>query len=447
MNTPIRSTQTFHSIRCRMKHLSKAKFKSLIIWIMVGALILGASACKSEQRSLSSLPAMNTSAADKIPDPVAPPVPSSGVVDAGGTGDIKALYLGVAGYGGPKATKENKDHFTYRFKVDGKEVTYSMYNGEKIEGEYSYPIQNILKRGYMYNIKVEEGVITSAEQVKTGEYEDFEPVVKGEPGVKTLTNFIKTALMPVGTALYVYGGGWDWQDSGSGFQTRTIGVSPDWIRFFKERNEDYTYKDSKKPSESYYPFGEYNEFYYAGLDCSGYLGWVLYNTFEKTDGRPGYVQASTGFAKDLSKYYGTFTKETGKTKMAGGLDTKPGDIVSIKGHVWISLGTCADGSTLMLHSNPSESRSGMPGGGVQIGAIGTSKDCEAYKLARNYAARYYPDWYSRYNIYLCNPLIYFDFTEPNAGIFSWDTSISGGLTDPDGIRNLTPAVLLARFYN
>ena len=71
---------------------------------------------------------------------------------------------------------------------------------------------------------------------------------------------------------------------------------------------------------------------------------------------------------------------------------------------------------------------------------------EAYKLARNCAARYYPEWYSRYNIYLCNPLIYFDFTEPNAGIFSWDTSIGGGLTDPDGIRNLTPAALLARFY-
>ncbi|MBR4754448.1 MAG: hypothetical protein IK054_04605, partial [Lachnospiraceae bacterium] len=103
-----------------MGYFNKAKIKKIIVCIMAGALILGASACKSEQRSLSSLPAMNTSAADKIPDPVAPPVPSSGVVDAGGTGDIKALYLGVAGYGGPKATKENKDHFTYRFKVDGK---------------------------------------------------------------------------------------------------------------------------------------------------------------------------------------------------------------------------------------------------------------------------------------------------------------------------------------
>lgn len=32
-------------------------------------------------------------------------------------------------------------------------------------------------------------------------------VTKGEPGVMTVDNEIKTALMPVGHALYVYGGG------------------------------------------------------------------------------------------------------------------------------------------------------------------------------------------------------------------------------------------------
>ena len=32
-------------------------------------------------------------------------------------------------------------------------------------------------------------------------------VTKGEPGVMTVENEIKTALMPVGHALYVYGGG------------------------------------------------------------------------------------------------------------------------------------------------------------------------------------------------------------------------------------------------
>lgn len=32
-------------------------------------------------------------------------------------------------------------------------------------------------------------------------------VTKGEPGLMTVENEIKTALMPVGHALYVYGGG------------------------------------------------------------------------------------------------------------------------------------------------------------------------------------------------------------------------------------------------
>ena len=61
-------------------------------------------------------------------------------------------------------------------------------------------------------------------------------------------------------------------------------------------------------------------------------------------------------------------------------------------------------------------------------------------------ARYYPDWFSRYNVYTCNPVIYFDFTEGNAGCFSWDTSKTEGLTDPDNIRNLSPSAIINRFY-
>ena len=64
---------------------------------------------------------------------------------------------------------------------------------------------------------------------------------------------------------------------GSGLQTRTIGVSPDWVRFFEANGADYTYKEKDgdenqaDPENSYYPYGGYNEYYYAGLDCSGYL--------------------------------------------------------------------------------------------------------------------------------------------------------------------------------
>ena len=242
----------------------------------------------------------------------------------------------------------------------------------------------------------------------------------------------------MGTTLYIYGGGWNWQDVGSSIQARTIGISPDWVRFFGEQDETFTYKeqDGNKekadPFTSYYPYGEYNEYYYAGLDCSGYVGWVLYNTFETENMRDGYVMGATGMAKNLAERgYGHWTQEI--TAM------KPGDIMSINGHVWISLGTCSDGSTLIVHSTPTN----QPGGGVQISAIGDSKDCEAYLLADRYMSKYYPEWYRRYPIYLCDPNVYFTFTGETAGKFTWSAD---GLSDSEKIRDMNPDEVLEMLF-
>ena len=419
-----------------MKYFRPLSFKQIIICLILFGLLCSVPGCGSE-RKISSL---NTSAAASVPNPI-PPAAGSTAAGSGGNSSVKALYLGVANYGGPAASKENMDSFRYRFKINDKEYSYYMDNGD------DYKIQNTLKEGYMYNITVTDGTVTAAELVNTGEYADYKPVISGEPGERTIKNLIKTAFSPVGTALYVYGGGWNWQDTGSGNEARTIGISPSWIRFFKERNEEYTYRDDAHPSRSYYPFGGFNEYYYAGLDCSGYLGWVLYNTFEKEDMKEGYVTKSGDFAKSLAdKGLGTLTKTLDPAGASYCFKTLPGDIVSIEGHTWLSLGTCSDGSTLILHSTPSPSRSDGKGGGVQIGAIGNSKECEAYTLARNYMARYYPDWYSRYNIYTCNPVIYFDLAAGNLGCFSWDTTKAEGLSDPDNFRALGPGELLTKLF-
>ena len=53
------------------------------------------------------------------------------------------------------------------------------------------------------------------------------------PGEKTLKNFLTTALQPVGTTLYIYGGSWDWQDEGSSLQATTIGIPQSWIDFYQ----------------------------------------------------------------------------------------------------------------------------------------------------------------------------------------------------------------------
>ena len=103
-------------------------------------------------------------------------------------------------------------------------------------------------------------------------------------------NFIATAFQPVGTALYVFGGAWDYQDVGTAFEGRTIGLSKDWIKFFNMQKSNYTYKDELNKNESYYPFNDFNEYYYAGLDCSGFVGWVIYNTLNSESlTNPGFV--------------------------------------------------------------------------------------------------------------------------------------------------------------
>ena len=73
--------------------------------------------------------------------------------------------------------------------------------------------------------------------------------MSGTPGEKTLKNFLATALTPVGTSLYVYGGSWDWQDVNSSNQSMTIGLSQSWIDFFQSQDANYTYKYNADHSE------------------------------------------------------------------------------------------------------------------------------------------------------------------------------------------------------
>ena len=95
----------------------------------------------------------------------------------------------------------------------------------------------------------------------------------------------------------------------------------------------------------------------------------------------------------------------------------------------------ADGSGVILHSTPSMSRLGQPGGGVQIGAVGESEQCEAYRLADQYMTKYYPAWHERYPTALKSPELYFALKLEENGRFSWNEQT---LSDPEGIRDMLP---------
>ncbi len=293
--------------------------------------------------------------------------------------------------------------------------------------------------------------------------EEYKAPVSGTPGKKTLKNFLATAMEPVGTALYVYGGTWDWQDVNSSNQSMTIGLSQSWLDFFQSQDKSYHYKNPT-PAESYYPHNAWNQYYYAGIDCSGYVGWSVYNLMNTKDSTvadsKGYVMSATKQAGVFASNEGWGTMDMGDVLMDEatgkpwvdedgngrrvyeGHEFKPGDIFSMNGHVWISLGTCDDGSIVFMHSTPNTTN----GAGVQISALGPDENCEAYKLANQYMNKYYPEWSERYgDQVLC--LSFDSYTKvygDSAGKFSWD--LNNTLSDPEGYADMKADAILADLF-
>lgn len=248
------------------------------------------------------------------------------------------------------------------------------------------------------------------------------------PGCTTVTNLLATALLPAGHTLYVYGGGWDYGDTGSGPQSTTLGLSPFWGRFFVSQSTDYDFRRFRGDG--------INPYYYAGLDCSGYLGWVLYNTLCCQSGDAGFVFPSTHFAKTLATKYGlgSFSSDPNLLRC--------GDLFSMKGHVWLCVGHCPDGSMVILHSTPSLSITGVPGGGVQLSALGADNRCQAAQLAHHYMRRLAPIWMERYSIMVYPYEIYTQITDSETGCFLWSA-----LSDPQQLYTKTAEEILCLLFS
>ena len=436
--------------------------------------------------------------------------PASALEADGSTsaGNETYVYLGVKDYGTVEA--DSKPDFVHRFYTNGEEVQYTIASSDN-----KYAVQNKLQEGYVYDLSTQGSVVTDANLAaakaegkiesatassvtvggKTYDIanvyeitnntagkatvtaktaadltagatvkvygdtafltfvaEDYTAPVSGTPGERTLKNYLQTAMNPVGTALYVYGGSWDWQDVNSSNQALTIGLPQSWIDFFQQQDANYTYKNSADPAHSYYPHNSWNQYYYAGVDCSAYIGWTVYNVMhtESTtnDLSDGYVMSAVKMAKTFAeKGWGTWTRDI--------KSFKPGDIFSMSGHVWTVLGVCDDGSIVFLHSTPSDSKAGQGGGGVQLSALNpngdSDKNCEAYKLVTKYMTKYYPEWSERYDAVLRSYISYATpatgtkYKETWSGNFSWNLD-SSGLTDPDGYADMSAAEILADLF-
>ena len=224
-----------------------------------------------------------------------------------------------------------------------------------------------------------------------------------EVGVKTVKNFLKNALLPVGNTLYVWAGGHDDADA-----TR-YGVNPQWEKFFNSQDENYNYTQHR------YEYGN-------GLDCSGYVGWAVHQVMEDWATTTSTIMPRYYYQKGWGSYRENDTS----------IKFQTGDVVSMSGHVWIVIGQCSDGSAVIMHATPPY---------VQIsGTVSSSgsTNSEAIQLAKQYMSKYYPVGYERYGNRIASKSY---MTGVNH--FTWSSSV---LADPDGYRNMTPAQILADLF-
>lgn len=233
----------------------------------------------------------------------------------------------------------------------------------------------------------------------------------------TLKRLLLTGLEPVGSTMYVWGGGWNREDTGAGPEARTIGVSPAWRNFFEKQTGSYDYRRVKYQTAD-------------GLDCSGYVGWCIYNVLNTTDGKTGYVMPAHKMAEDFaSRGWGTYTPR------AGVKDYRAGDIMSCDGHVWMAVGPCGDGSVVALHSSPP---------GVQLAGTVTLEgkaDSQAAALAASYMKQYFPKWYKKYPNCAKDVKYLTQY-----GRMRWDISGKAVMTDPEGYRNMSADSILQDLF-
>ncbi len=238
----------------------------------------------------------------------------------------------------------------------------------------------------------------------------------------TIKRLLQTAMKPVGSTMYVWGGGWSPAGTADTV-TRSIGVHWQWKNYFDQQNASYNYKNM--PS--------YND---NGLDCSGYVGWVIYNTFNRSSGHSGYVMGAEFQARTFANYgWGSYTPYYSVG------DYRPGDIMSLaEGHVYIVLGPCSDGSVVLLHSSPN---------GVMISGTTTrsgSKDSEAIALSDRYMRYYYPAAYQKFNTTERHIWRDEEYLTSYSRMRWYLDGPSSMLSDPDGYASMSAAQVLRDLF-
>lgn len=269
-------------------------------------------------------------------------------------------------------------------------------------------------RGMKYSYKIRAYRLVSG-KIKYGVFSKICETSLAKKNVSTLKNFLTIAIKPVGSTMYIWGGGWNKEDNGAGTDALRIGLNPAWRIFASKQTSSYNYKKNR-----------FKRGY--GLDCSGYVGWTIYNTLHTKKGKSGegYVDKAKNLARNYARNgWGSFKRATQVR------DYRAGDIMSSSGHVYIVIGECVDGSVVLVHSSPC---------GVQICGTTTAsgkRNSKAVRLARATMKKYFPSWYRKYPDCVRGASYLNDYHQ-----FRWGIEDGKIMEDPDGYRNKSPKYIL-----
>lgn len=233
----------------------------------------------------------------------------------------------------------------------------------------------------------------------------------------SIRRLLQVALQPMGKTMYIWGGGWNEADTAAGIEAVTLGPSGQWADFFQRQNSSYNFNHTRYQIHN-------------GLDCSGYLGWTIYNFLHTINGEEGqgYVMKAKKMAENFAQRgWGTY-RPASQVK-----DYKAGDIMSGNGHVFLVLGPCSDGSIVLAHSSPP---------GVQINgtvAANGSQNSEASRLANYYMEKYYPKWYAKFKPEVKDRSYLTSYQQ-----MRWKTQPNFWMTDKEGLQDMTAQEVLVR---
>ena len=243
------------------------------------------------------------------------------------------------------------------------------------------------------------------------------------PGRRTIKNYLQHALSAMGRVTYMYGGG---QGNGPNYVIGFDKLLPTY-KDYHDRNIENKEKFKNN----------------RGLDCCGYVKWIVYNTFHTEEGKhdtDGGV--ASGYDNSLAnKGYG---KIVYKDKNWSSVDLKPGDIVSSGPHIWTIIGKSENGGYVMIHSSQTGELVRL-GGTSGTGAVNTAKkyndivNTASTEVMGNTPVDWFPEGKGQGSGKFTRGGD--SYSNKSTEIFRWNYD-STGLEDPDGILNMSAEQIL-----